>query len=135
MSEYTKNLPATIPNNGDAQRKNKYGGGVPKSPVAFISDTMWRALQINGAMAVERLGTLIADPRFIKMRTRDQIAILKLAHDMAFRVSAPVQHVNVFSRPATDPDQIEELNALRTLSNLALQLPEFKNSPDKQRRN
>jgi hypothetical protein len=135
MTFNNRYLPAVVPNDGDKeQTAKKYGGG-GRSPVAFISDTMWRAIQMNGAMATERLGTLIADPKFMRMKTRDQVALMKLATDLAFKINAPVAHVNVFQRAPSDPTQIEELNALRTLSNLALELPEFKNSPDKDRRN
>lgn len=123
-------LPAILPTDREGKEIE-----LVKSPVSFISDKAWSRIQANGDAASEKLSDMIASPNFEKWKRHEQLAIIKLATDMAYKVSAPTQAITIVHQTERNPEEAMEMNALRSVAVRAISLPEYARSPDKQSRN
>lgn len=112
-------LPVIVPKDGDSRPRKKMT--VP-TPNTYIPEEVWRAIQINGSMGVERLTRILGSQQFHKLPMKDQLKAIAMAHDQAYRPATPTA-LALTLNPNSTPN---ELNALKLLASQALDLPEFR---------
>ena len=119
-----RNLPAIVP---PSKRPNA-GENTP-APNVYIPQAQWEQIQQAGAVAVEKLLDILESPAFGRLPVREQLRIIVAATDLAYKPNAALVRVHVSAETTSG----EATNALKSLANKALELPELMSQREREK--